>query len=194
MNYRQRRSKDCQELFLNFHPDFSGCRDIAYANKVLELARDGYFSHEIALLTEKTPKAIQKFFRRYNFPSLHNFAVPLREERHGWKGGIKIVKGYYYSRCPGHPYASKHGNYVAVHRLVYEQYLGRYLTPKEVVHHKDDNPANNDISNLEMFESNGAHLHETLKGKCPDWTEEGKAAIREALVQRWEDYRQSKDS
>jgi len=36
------------------------------------------------------------------------------------------------------------------HRLVMEQHLGRYLLPTEIVHHRDSNRQNNDISNLEM--------------------------------------------
>jgi len=39
---------------------------------------------------------------------------------------------------------------VAIHRLVMEQYLGRPLTDKEIVHHKDDNIYNNSIENLEL--------------------------------------------
>ena len=37
------------------------------------------------------------------------------------------------------------------HRVVMEQHLGRKLTTDEVVHHIDENPANNDISNLQVM-------------------------------------------
>jgi hypothetical protein len=34
------------------------------------------------------------------------------------------------------------------HRYVMENYLGRKLSNKEIVHHKDGNPGNNNIDNL----------------------------------------------
>jgi hypothetical protein len=177
MNYRDQRQKQCEALFAGFVPDVSTARNPELILRVSALATQGYFSHEIAEQTGLTPKAVQKIFRRYNFPRLHNFAQPLREQRIGWKGGIKVVKGYYYARTPGHPNASKHGSYVAVHRLVMEKKLGRYLLPTEVVDHIDGNPANNHPDNLRVFASNGEHLRTTLKGKCPQWSEDGKARL-----------------
>ena len=58
---------------------------------------------------------------------------------------------------------NKKGN-VKVHRQVMEEYLGRRLKPSEVVHHKDGNKLNNDISNLEVM-SRGDHskLHRALE-------------------------------
>ena len=50
---------------------------------------------------------------------------------------------------------NKKGN-VKLHRAVMEEKLGRRLTPDEVVHHKDGNKLNNDISNLEVM-SRGDH-------------------------------------
>lgn len=41
-------------------------------------------------------------------------------------------------------------HYRGQHRLVMEQYLGRPLRSDEIVHHKDGNKRNNDISNLEI--------------------------------------------
>ena len=180
MDYREKRSIASNSLFENFCPDFSKCRDAELGYKILEMARNGCYSHEIAEETGKTPKAIQKFFRRYNFPNLHNFSPPLREERQGWKGGVKEVKGYLYSRTPGHPYASKHGNYVAVHRLIVEEKIGRYLLPTEVVDHIDGDTRNNDPDNLRVFQSNAKHLAVTRKGKIPNGSEDSKASIDRA--------------
>jgi hypothetical protein len=173
MTHRSRHAKACAAAFAEFCPDFSGCKNQVEAQAILSLAKQGYYSAEIAAKIGKTPKAIQKFFRRYCFPSLQNICPPLREERHGWKGGVKEAKGYFYSRTPGHPHASKHGNYVAVHRLVMEQTLGRFLLPTEVVDHIDGDTRNNHPSNLRVFQSNAEPLRETLKGRCPEWSDDG---------------------
>lgn len=98
-----------------------------------------------------------------------------------WTGGRNVDKGgYILVYMPDHPMATKAG-YVREHRLVVEKILGRYLTATEVVHHADDDPGNNDPSNLILFETNGQHLAETLVGKVPNWTEDGKRRIREGV-------------
>lgn len=51
---------------------------------------------------------------------------------------------------PNHPYCSKKG-YVREHRLVMENFLGRFLLRNEIVHHKDGNTLNNEVSNLEVM-------------------------------------------
>lgn len=180
MDYRKQRRQDCEALFAGFQPDFSGCQDKELAQKILELASMGWFSAEIASMVGMTPKAVQKFYRRYGFPSLQNFSPRRREQRQGWKGGVKEVKGYRYVRTPGHPLASKHGSYVAEHRLVMEQTLGRYLLPTEVVDHIDGDTRNNAPDNLRVFASNAEHLAATLRGRCPQWSEEGKARLAAA--------------
>lgn len=183
MNYREKRRQDCNLLFSGFQPDLSSCRKPEIVLAILEMAKDGFFSHEIAERLGTTAKAVQKTYRRYGFPVLQNFAPPLREDRHGWKGGVKEAKGYLYSRTPGHPHASKHGGYVAVHRLVAEEKIGRYLLPTEVVDHIDGDIRNNHPDNLRVFQSNAEHLAVTLKGRCPDWSDEGKSRLSVARAQ-----------
>ena len=91
-----------------------------------------------------------------------------------WKGGrVRDTDGYILIHRPDHPYATSHG-YVREHRLVAEQVLGRYLLPSEVVHHKNDETADNAPDNLKVYETNAKHLAETLAGKIPRWTEEGR--------------------
>lgn len=58
--------------------------------------------------------------------------------------------GYIIVSCPSHPKASKCGNYVYEHVLVAEKFLERHLKNNEIIHHKDGNKLNNDISNLEI--------------------------------------------
>lgn len=99
-------------------------------------------------------------------------------EHKGWKGGRTIDKhGYILVYRPNHPNANSNG-YIREHRLIAEQCLGRHLLPTEVVHHVDDDHANNSPDNLIVYESNGLHLSKTLAGKTPNWTEEGKRNIQ----------------
>ena len=80
---------------------------------------------------------------------------------------------YLYAVVPNHPKATN-GRYVLMHRIVMENHLNRLLTDTEVVHHKDHNPRNNDISNLEVLDYKKhvqLHVHargrKTVKLKCP---------------------------
>ena len=81
-----------------------------------------------------------------------------------WKGGRKSrPDGYTFVVAPpGYErpsYVKPNGTaYVLEHRLVMERALGRPLTESEVIHHKDGNPRNNAIDNLELFESQSAHI------------------------------------
>ena len=98
-------------------------------------------------------------------------------EHPGWRGGKIIDKsGYVLVYAPDHQNASS-GGYVREHRLVMEQKIGRVIEKHEVVHHIDNQRSNNHPDNLELFSSNAEHLAETLKGKCPNWTPEGRERI-----------------
>ena len=67
-----------------------------------------------------------------------------------YKGGRYIDKhGYIMILNPKHPYHS-HNGYVKEHRLVMERYLGRYLTPDEIVHHINRVKTDNRIENLQL--------------------------------------------
>ena len=95
-----------------------------------------------------------------------------------WNGGRRHSENYIYVWYPEHPFATKAGT-VLEHRLVMEAKLGRYLHPKEVVHHKKGYA--NNLGNLVLYHSNGAHLADTLKGQVPKWTPEGRRRILEAV-------------
>lgn len=192
--YRERRREACRKLFEDFELDDTGCRDKPRLHAILEMARDGYYTKEIAEKLGVTPKTVQKTFRRYNFPDLHNFCPPQEKERHDWKHGHKWVNGYLYVKAKLHPHASKHGGYVPEHRLVMEQKLGRYLTRQEVVDHIDGDTTNNHPENLRVFANNAEHLKQTLKGRCPKWSEEGKIALDKARRDRWKKWRAQQKS
>lgn len=102
---------------------------------------------------------------------------PRPGEKHpDWRGGAIEIKGYRFVYCPDHP-SVRYGRYVAEHRLVMEQTLGRFLQPTEVVHHRDGNKLNNAPENLELFATNAEHLRHELTGQVPDWTEDGQRRI-----------------
>lgn len=96
-----------------------------------------------------------------------------KEHAPRWKGGRQTrLDGYVLViAADNHPYPAdikRSGTkYILEHRHVMEQHLGRYLLPTEVVHHKDENPSNNHIENLELFSSQSAHVHIGHGAKSP---------------------------
>lgn len=72
-----------------------------------------------------------------------------------WKGGImENFRGYRLIWMPDHPsLRNSKRKYVAEHRLVMEEHLGRYLESYEQVHHKNGIRNDNDIENLELWDT-----------------------------------------
>lgn len=71
-----------------------------------------------------------------------------------WRGGRSIKRdGYVLVVAKDHPKANRDG-YVLEHRLVMEQSIGRYLTPKETVHHINGDKQDNRIENLQLRSGN----------------------------------------
>lgn len=92
--------------------------------------------------------------------------IPISKSRHGarnsrWKGGeIDDGHGRIVVYSPNHPHPSRCGTHVYRYRLVMEKHLGRFLDPKEIVHHKNGNNTDDRIENLEvMRQSEHARLH-----------------------------------
>ena len=77
-------------------------------------------------------------------------------------GFITKYSGYVMTRKLDHPFADSKG-YVMVHRLVMESSIGRFLDPKELVHHKNGVKNDNRLENLAiMSESEHKALHASV--------------------------------
>ena len=61
----------------------------------------------------------------------------LRKSGHVNKDGYRIV--------------SEQGNHYKEHRRIVEDFIGRKLDASEIIHHKDGNRLNNNISNLQIM-------------------------------------------
>lgn len=79
-----------------------------------------------------------------------------------YKNGISDKGEYIKIWSPNHPYKDVN-NYVYEHRLIMEQYLGRYLDPKEEIHHINGNKKDNRIENLQLL-SKSEHTKYEMTG------------------------------
>jgi hypothetical protein len=102
-----------------------------------------------------TPEAFRMWFSKRGLKVADKFH----------KGYIVTHNGYTKVQCPTHPNADGKG-YVGVHILAMEEYLGRYLGKDEIVHHRDDNKANNAIDNLELMTDSAHRSHHARRGDC----------------------------
>lgn len=74
---------------------------------------------------------------------------------------LSICKGGGYRYCrtnPPHPRRNTKGLY-PLHRVLMENKLGRLLESWEIVHHKDENKANDNPENLELLNSSEHARH-----------------------------------
>jgi len=82
-----------------------------------------------------------------------------------WRGGKTGNNGYIMLRYPTHPFCDGRG-YIRRSHLIMEKKLGRYLKPKEVVHHINKIKFDDKIENFIVFKSNGYHLVFHRWGYC----------------------------
>lgn len=107
----------------------------------------------------------------------------MKVELYGYVWRQDKTKGYMYTLDKSSPHANSQGK-VYMHRYVMGEHIGRPLTSDEVVHHKDHDKTNNDISNLEIMDSSthsSLHMMELLakRGKLPLC---GKFSIQEERI------------
>ena len=97
---------------------------------------------------------------------LSNWGFQKGKNNPRWNGGIrKHSDGYILIYRPEHPFCNSQG-YIMEHRFIVEQYLGRYLTPQEEVHHINEIKNDNRIENFMLFKNRGYHKAFHKFGKC----------------------------
>jgi len=72
--------------------------------------------------------------------------------------GKFVDKGGYVRVCGLHDHPRNHGGQVYEHILVYEAHLGRHVRADEIVHHKNEDPSDNRLENLELLPSSSEHM------------------------------------
>ena len=106
---------------------------------------------------------------RWHLPNPPNSYGPSNTN---WKGGRKLQGGYIYVLAPpDHPVRGLQNGkrrYIAEHRLIMEQHLGRYLEDWEKVHHKNTVKDDNRIENLELV-STKTHRGKVRCPHCHEW-------------------------
>ncbi len=116
-----------------------------------------------------------------------------QENNYFWKGGKTNSLGYILIKSPNHPFAGVRG-YVAEHRLVMEEYIGRLVTKNEVVHHINGIKSDNRIENLQLMTiSEHRKLHTTGK-KRPEHSRKMKQLWKNRVYENRINYRDSENS
>ena len=111
---------------------------------------------------------VKKKLKKHGLPKNWHSKIGFKSKENNikWNGGRSKSCKYIKILVENHPYSHSDG-YVFEHRLVMEKHLGRYLDPKEIIHHIDMNEHNNNINNLILFENNLKHMrhHYDLRKK-----------------------------
>jgi len=93
-------------------------------------------------------------YKNYN----NNGLSKLGKLNHRWRGGVTSDKsGYILVKSINHPYADKNG-YVRRSHLIMEKIIGRFILPKEIVHHKNGITNDDRPTNLSLFLSQSHHI------------------------------------
>ena len=103
-------------------------------------------------LSDEAKKKKSEYMKKHNPNS-----GKMGDKYHMWKGGKNHDSdGYIRIYDKDHPHCNKQ-RYVKEHRIVMEKRLGRYLDPREDVHHINGVRDDNRIENLLLFPSKSDH-------------------------------------
>lgn len=140
----------------------------AQTQEIVELYGQGVGTEELAAKYKISSGTVQNWLKKLGV-CLREPGFRTGENHHDWQGGRIVKSGYVFVLVhEGEPYYEmaqmKAGTvkYVPEHRLVMARSLGRCLTKHETVHHKDGDPSNNDLGNLQLRTGNhgrGASFH-----------------------------------
>ena len=132
--------------------------------RLRELRAQGWTHARIAHALGVHETAIDRRCQRLGLPTARTGPRSGAGHPH-WRDGRALDKhGYVKIWAPLHPLA-RLGGYVLEHRLVMEVVLGRYLTAREVPHHRDNHPWHNWPANLTLHPTNASHLRAELTGR-----------------------------
>lgn len=136
----------CKKSFLPKRKDCSGkyCSPKCY--------------HKIPVWNKGLTKEMDERVKKYGKSgSKTKKGMWFRENNPRWKGGkSKHTEGYILILKPNHPFCDSRG-YVFEHRLMMEKKIGRYLKPKERVHHLNGIKNDNRPENLIYFPDESKH-------------------------------------
>lgn len=133
----------------------------------------GCSQEEIASFLNVSQKVIWRFMKNNNIRTrIACKRNQFGKNNHTWKDGRTVDEhGYVHIKTPGHPRASKCGDYVPEHVLVMEHHLGRYLKwdgpgsdQSEIVHHINGTKHDNRLENLQVVScSEHLRIHAQMK-------------------------------
>ncbi|MBU5214382.1 HNH endonuclease signature motif containing protein [Heyndrickxia oleronia] len=109
------------------------------------------------------------------------YSIVINGDIHNVTGRKRTPAGYVALCIKTHPNSDVLG-YVFEHRVVMEMYLGRYLLPNEVVHHKNHIKHDNRLENLEVMDhTEHTVMHHTGSKR----SQETRDKISQKAKERW---------